>query len=382
MKVLILSTYEKAGGAAIAASRLLQALRHNGVEATMLCRKNIHVPAFIHKICPAYAKQLEKQSWTSILERVVIWVLNGFSKKDLWATDIALFGQDITKTKEYQDADVIHLHWVNQGFLSLSQIRQFIKDGKKVVWTMHDEWPLSYITHYGDEPLTLLARIIRYQKKKLLRLQNITFVTCSKWLKSVSESKPLAKEQTIKSIPNCIDSTMFKPLDKMECRKKFGLPIDKKIVLFVAQNVNDERKGIKYLNEATALLDESVMMVAPGREIPYINNVNDMVMLYVAADVFVTPSLQDNLPNTIMEAMACGTPCVGFDVGGIPEMIDHKENGYLARFKSSQELAEGIRYVLNPENHERLSKAAREKVMQQYSEKSVAQKYVAVYEQI
>ena len=105
-------------------------------------------------------------------------------------------------------------------------------------------------------------------------------------------------------------------------------------------------------------------------------------MLYVAADVFVTPSLQDNLPNTIMEAMACGTPCVGFDVGGIPEMIDHKENGYLARFKSSQELAEGIRYVLSSDNHERLSKAAREKVMQQYSEKSVAQKYVAVYEQI
>ena len=104
----------------------------------MLCRKNIRVPVFMHKICPAYAKKLEKQSWTSIFERAVTLVLNGFSKKDLWATDIALFGQDITKTKEYNEADVIHLHWVNQGFLSLSNIRTFINDGKKVVWTMHD----------------------------------------------------------------------------------------------------------------------------------------------------------------------------------------------------------------------------------------------------
>ena len=104
-----------------------------------------------------------------------------------------------------------------------------------------------------------------------------------------------------------------------------------------------------------------------------------MVKLYNSVDAFVLPSLSENLPNTIMEAMACGTPCVAFGVGGIPEMIDHKENGYVARYKNPQDLADGIRYVLNTDNHERLSKAAREKVLKCYSEESVASLYKEVY---
>lgn len=378
MKVLLLSTYEKTGGAAIAASRLLQALRHNGVEATMLCRKNISVP-WLRRLCPTLARKLEKQSWTSIMERIVIWVCNGFSMKDLWATDIALFGQDITKTKEYKEADVIHLHWVNQGFLSLFQIKRFIKDGKKVVWTMHDEWVLSATTHYGNNSLSWVSQKVFYIKNELFRSSNITFVTCSKWLKAISESKPLAEGQHIISIPNCIDTTVFKSQDKIGLRKRFGLPTDKRIVLFVAQNVNDKRKGIKYLNEAEKWLDD-IKVVALGRDIPYINKVEDMACLYSAVDAFVTPSLQDNLPNTIMEAMACGTPCIGFNVGGIPEMIDHGRNGYVARLKDARDLAEGIRYVLDPENRERLGRAAREKVMQCYSEAAVARKYMEVYD--
>ena len=100
-------------------------------------------------------------------------------------------------------------------------------------------------------------------------------------------------------------------------------------------------------------------------------------MIYNAADVFLLPSLSENLPNTIMEAMACGTPCVGFEVGGIPEMIDHKQNGYVARYKDAADLAEGIRYVLD--NREELGRNAREKVMREYREEIVAKKYIEIY---
>ena len=137
-------------------------------------------------------------------------------------------------------------------------------------------------------------------------------------------------------------------------------------------------KGLQYLDEAVKLLD-GIEVIALGRDIPYISNVEEMVRLYNSVGCFVLPSLSENLPNTIMEAMACGVPCVGFRVGGIPEMIDHKENGYVARLKDAEDLAEGIRYVLSPENHEHLSKAAREKVMRCYSEESVAKRYVEVY---
>ena len=360
MKVLLLSTYEKSGGAAIAASRLLQALRHNGVDATMMCRRNTRI--------------WSKQSWTSIMERAVIWAFNGFTKKELWATDIALFGQDITHTREYKEADVIHLHWVNQGFLSLSNIRQFISDGKKVVWTMHDAWNTMGAYHIARQRRdNLLERWTWKRKKKLYSLDKIHFVTCSRWLMDEVRNSPLTDQLRVTSIPNPIDTELFAPMERKTHARR---------ILFVAQDVNNPMKGMRYLDEAVRMLkgDDRVEVIALGRDIPYIDNEEDMVQLYNSVDAFVLPSLSENLPNTIMEAMACGVPCVAFDVGGIPEMIDHKENGFLARFQNVEDLANGIRYVLNPDNHERLGKAAREKVLERYSEKNVAQQYIEVYE--
>lgn len=357
MKVLILSTYETTGGAAIAASRLLHALQSNGVEATMLCRKNL---SWWHG---------KPQSWQSIVERGLIWASNGFSKKGLWDTDWGLFGQDITRTEEYKSADVIHLHYVQQGFISLGCIRKMLNDGKKIVWTMHDEWALDSIHHYTYNPVKP-CRFIENKKRKLYASGKITFVTCSRWLKDLSKAKPLAQGQNIVSIPNPIDSDLFKPIPGKE----------KKDILFVAQNVNDERKGIKYLNEAVEILKRrgiNVEVKALGRDIPYISNVKEMAELYASFRCFVTPSLQDNLPNTIMEAMSCGTPCVGFNVGGIPEMIDHKENGYIATYKDAKDLANGIVYVLD--NQQQLSAKAREKVLQTYNEAVVAQRYMEIY---
>lgn len=360
MKVLLLSTYEKSGGAAIAASRLLQALRHNGVDATMMCRRNTRI--------------WSKQSWTSIMERAVIWAFNGFTKKELWATDIALFGQDITHTREYKEADVIHLHWVNQGFLSLSNIRQFISDGKKVVWTMHDAWNTMGAYHIARQRRdNLLERWTWKRKKKLYSLDKIHFVTCSRWLMDEVRNSPLTDQLRVTSIPNPIDTELFAPMESKTHARR---------ILFVAQDVNNPMKGMRYLDEAVRMLkgDDRVEVIALGRDIPYIDNEEEMVQLYNSVDAFVLPSLSENLPNTIMEAMACGVPCVAFDVGGIPEMIDHKENGFLARFQNVEDLANGIRYVLNPDNHERLGKAAREKVLERYSEKNVAQQYIEVYE--
>ena len=376
----------------------------------MLCRRNIQWG-------PA---ALRKQSWSSIVDRALIWAANGFSRKGLWLTDTALVGQDITGHPDFKAADIIHLHWVNQGFISLSTLRKIIESGKRVVWTMHDEWPLDTIYHYtyGHEPQQAwLPRLIARRKQSIYNLpapvpapkgegqgaaitnalhpapnaqclslgdhisenattqhltpntqRPITFVTCSEWLRSISASKPLAQGQEVVAIPNPIDSTVFHPVEHANRRR----------VLFVAQNVNDERKGIRYLNEAAAMLPD-VEIIALGRDIPYINNVEEMAALYASMDAFVTPSLQDNLPNTIMEAMACGTPCVGFDTGGIPEMIDHRENGYIARYRDAADLAAGIRYVLDDTNHRRLSLAAREKVMRCYSEAAVAEKYKIIY---
>lgn len=411
MKVLILSTYEKTGGAAIAANRLLHALRKSGVEAVMLSRKNI----------TWWPKQLKPQSYTSLWERFVIFLrllvktrasfvrVNSVNTpmlgrmKKLWAIDLANCGQDITKTKEYEKADVIHLHWINQGFISLDTIGKILRSGKRVVWTMHDEWPLEGIEHYtGDdvsEPSAdkLRAAVIK-KKKHIYDSGRITFVTCSEWLGNIARKKELGQGRDIVSIPNPIDTGMFKPMDKETLRKELGLPTDKKLLLFGCQKVTDERKGLRYLMEAAEKLKNdgrlTVVLVGQNTEstaeqlplqcIPMgtIRNVERMAQLYAACDCFVTPSLQDNLPNTIMEAMACGTPCVGFNVGGIPEMIDHRKNGYVAEYRNAGDLAEGICYVLSEEEYQRLSVSAREKVEECYSEKSVASRYIQIYNEV
>lgn len=409
MKVLILSTYEKTGGAAIAAGRLMQALQKQGVEVSMLTRRNISW----------WPKQLKPQSYTSLWERFVILlrllvkpranlVRKNFVNtpmldriKGLWAIDLANCGQDITKTKEYKEADVIHLHWINQGFISLNTIKKILGSGKRVVWTMHDEWPLEGTEHYtGDSDLknqkdSLNESVIR-KKKRIYDSGRITFVTCSKWLGDIARQKVLGMGREIVSIPNPIDTNLFKPMDREEVRRKLGLPVDKRLLLFGCQKVTDERKGLRYLIDATKSLKENgnmaVVLVGQDTEdtarmlhlqcfpMGTIRDVERMAKLYAACDCFVTPSLQDNLPNTIMESMSCGTPCVSFNVGGIPEMIDHLNNGYVAEYRNAEDLARGIQHVLADDNHGRLSVSARQKVEETYGEAVIAHRYMELYE--
>lgn len=398
---LILSTFPKTGGAAIAAGRLLRALNNNGVMATMLSRHNLTLPGW-------------KERWGGVpflIERMRIWLANGMSRRNLFAVDIANCGEDVTRTREFREAGVIHLHWVSQGFISLDTLEKIVNSGKRIVWTMHDQWPMTGVCHYSDGcdkfrsecrecPLMAgddgkeLAREVFERKRGLYAKGNITFVACSRWLASMARQSALGRDADIVAIPNPIDTETFKPQDKAAAREALGLPKDKTLILFGCQKVTDKRKGLDYLAKALEALDGVGVVLVGGHadatkallpqnvEVTSIGQVGDtevMARLYAAVDTFVTPSLQDNLPNTIMEAMACGTPCVGFNVGGIPEMIDHMENGYVAEYKNAGDLAAGIRYVTDKANAQRLANKAREKVLREYSEKTVAEKYAEVY---
>ena len=143
MRVLLINTSERMGGAAIAASRLLEALKNHGIKAKMLVRDKE-----TDQITVVPLRQSWWLVWKFVWERVVIWMANRFSRKDLFAVDIANTGTDITALPEFQQADVIHLHWINQGMLSMQGVRKILESGKPVVWTMHDLWPCTGICHY------------------------------------------------------------------------------------------------------------------------------------------------------------------------------------------------------------------------------------------
>ena len=425
MKVLIVNTSETTGGAAVAARRLTSALNNNGVKAKMLVRdKASHGaddghPQTFNPTTVECGNRLTGL-WHFLWERIVIYLHMHLKYARVFQVDIANSGFDITRLPEFKEADVVHLHWVNQGMLSLKGIKKILKSGKPVVWTMHDQWPSTAICHYarncrrytnhcGRCPLLpgngsdndLSARVWR-QKQQLLQTGSITFVTCSRWLEGEAKRSALLRNQTVTSIPNAIDTRTFCPHDRMEARRSLGLPVEGHVILFVSQRVTDERKGISYFIEAlrhfaeqqpqtasqttVAILgghaDEIVdLLPLPAHQLGYVSDEQTIVNVYSAADVYVTPSLEDNLPNTLMEAMACGVPCVGFRVGGIPEMIDHQRNGFLADPRDSETLAKGIGWVLGEADREELRRDALRKVAHNYSQTSVSMHYIEVYQQ-
>ena len=409
MRILIVNTSERTGGAAVAANRLMKALNNNGAKAKMLVRdketETLTVVPLPHS---------PRLRWHFLWERLVIFCRLHFSRQHLFEVDIANAGYDITKLPEFQEADVIHLHWVNQGMLSLKGIQKILQSGKPVVWTMHDIWPATALCHVtlGCQHFTsqcgncrLLpgggsshdySTTIWQRKQRMLADENIYFVACSHWLEFEAKRSALLKGQKITSIPNPIDTRIYKRGNKQEARQRLGLPLDKKLILFASQRVTNVNKGMDYLIEACRQLqisDAAVVILGGHAEevvsqlsleaypLGYVNDEQRIVDVYHAADVFVLPSLSENLPNTIMEAMACGMPCVGFKVGGIPEEIDHRRNGYVAEYRSAEDLARGIRWILAEADYEELSKNAVQKVVQNYSQQSVALKYLDVYHQ-
>ena len=390
MKVLLVSTSERNGGGAIAARRLLTALHTQGVEAKMMVRDKQTDDKAVVRV----GNKLPK-----LLERLKILPGLRFRRSRLWLADTASHGIDITRTPEFQEADVVHLHWTSQGMISIKGLNNILSSGKRVVWTLHDEWPYLGVCHYRAEctqPTCMECPILSgstpgttwHLKHKLYERWHPTFVGCSHWI--TQRAQQALQGEHVVHINNCVPSSLFHPIDMAQARRRLSLPERGRLLLFCSQKVTDERKGIAFLVKALQHLrddDLRLLIVGKGSEkIPLPDTIpatrfpsvgeDTMPLLYNAADVYVTPSLQDNLPNTIAEAMRCGTPCVGFNAGGIPEMIDHTKNGYVARYRDAEDLADGILYVLSHD----LREAACRKAARDYDEQSVALQYIKLYQ--
>lgn len=413
MKILFINTSDSIGGAAIACHRLMHALQEQGNEVSMLVLNKKGDDPLVTEIEPSRWGRMRKK-YMFLRERLGIFLENGLSRKHLFTVSSASSGFDISRHPLVKEADILHIHWVNQGFLSLEGIHHLFALGKPVVWTMHDLWAATGICHHprscvryrtscgscpflgGGSPRDLAHRVM--EKKKLgWNNAGVHFVGCSEWLTAQARESSLAAGNDFSVVPNPIDTALFSPGERLEARKRLKLPADKKLILFGAVIASDKRKGIDFLAHASQLLSdlkEDTELVMFGQlkggnfpefglrihELGYIGDAALMADVYRAADLFVTPSLEENLPNTIMEAMACGVPCVGFKIGGIPEMITPEETGYLAAYRSAPDLANGIRYVLQHRG-EKMSRRCREFVETHYSEQQVAQRYTSIYKQ-
>jgi glycosyltransferase involved in cell wall biosynthesis len=417
MKVTLINTSDAGGGAPAACLRLLKALVAKKTDARLLVQHKKTSEERVERIVKSFIGRL-KANADFLRERIPFILFHERDKSVRFAFSTANAGRSIKHQPLVKDADIIHLHWTNSGFLSIADLKELVNTGKPIVWTLHDMWTFTGGCHYSGSCNNFIREcgncpFLRdpgendishsgWLRKAALykNAQNITFVTCSQWLADVAKQSSLISNFRIEAIPNPIDINIFSPRDKNATREKWGINKDIKIILFGAANINDRRKGISYLVDALDVLKrdyagtEKTEMVIFGKnkhfdtsalpfkvhELNLLTSANDLAEVYSLADVFVTPSLEDNLPNTIMEALSCGTPVVAFDTGGIPEMVDHQQNGYLAKFKDAVDMAKGLHETLHADAQ--LAINARQKVLDNYTNEIVANQYINLYQSL
>lgn len=414
MNILFLNAWDKEGGAARAALRLLKGMQNEGIDTRMLVKKkNVPDPSIIgprtrtDRIM-AYIRPIMENY---CIKRYPGW--NGITFSP------ALFPDRLLHQASAVNPDIVHLHWVGDGFLKVETLSGF---KQPLVWTLHDSWPFTGGCHIpfdctryrqscgacpalGSSRGNDLSRKLWRRKQRSWKDLNLTMVAPSRWLAECARSSPLFHDTRIEVIPNGLDLQSYRPVDMHIAREALSLPQDKRLILFGGMHIiRDRNKGFDLLKAALLELvasgwgssaellvfgssgPEQVGQSDLGMKANYLGWLYDdisIALLYAAADVFVVPSIQENLPNTIMEAMACGTPCVAFNQGGVPDLIEHELNGYLAAPFDTNDLARGIAWVVEDEERRRiLSFRARQKAEHDFSLKDIARRYAALYHEL
>lgn len=376
IKVVQLQYSNKSAGSS--ALRLHHAFLEGGVDSKIISfkRDNLTDPRIKY-----LGKKSELLAW--IDEKFQNYIGKRTVKK-FGLFSYPVFGTDVSQMEEVKSSDVIYFHWTLMGFLNLRSIRKISKLNKPVVFIMHDMWYLTGGCHYsfdcrkyevgcyncqaikGNKNNDLSTKGFRKKLKLFSSFDNFYFISPSKWLFNCSKNSLLIKNKPLFYIPNAIDETRFKSFENTTAKNILNIEEKEIVIAFGAVSVNSPFKGWEYLQKALCILSEdatmkdvSVLIFGSGYnkkvadEIPFktkflgfLNDEYSLAIAYNAATVFVVPSLADNQPTTVMESLLCGTPVIGFDIGGIPDMIVHKKNGYLAKYKDPSDLANGIKYCI------------------------------------
>lgn len=405
MKILILNFGDFKGGASIAANRLHESLIKNNIDSKLLVldKKTNNLNTFTINLF-----SFKLSSFFSKVEDKLIKIVYPNKTTNRFSSSL-LSNNKITRAINDYNPDVVHLHWVQSGMLSVKDIS---KIKKPIVWTLHDVWAFTGGCHYnqncmnfhdscgnckvlGSHKSSDLSQFVFNSKlKDYTKHGNITFIGLSKWMSKLARNSPLTKNKVI-NLPNPINTNIYKPTPKDDT--SFLLEINSKTnnILIGAMSLEIKRKGFKEFIDAVEYISNDFDLITFGTsksnsfkikqrilDAGFISNINQMVMLYSAVCVTVIPSLEENLSNVIMESLACGTPVVAFNIGGNSDMITHKVNGYLAIPFDLKDLAQGIDWVLNNKDEFNLSQNSVNKVREEFDYSIVAKKYIDLYKNI
>lgn len=403
MKVLHVNSSDGSGGAAIAAYRLHQGLISQGIDSRLLVGSS--------QLGGDRIAVIPRQRKLEMLISRLTWNL-GFNDFNC----ISSF--KIPDQPFYKEADILNFHNLHGGYFNYLALPK-ITEKKPAIFTLHDMWSFTGHCIYSDDcdrwqtgcgkcPYLDTYPSIRRDsthlewslKRKIYANSNLVIVTLSKWLTDLAQ-KSILNTLPIHHIPNGIDTATYQPLDPDLCRSVLNIPTGKKVLMFGAQSLSDPRKGGDLLIQALKKLPESlkadtVLLTFGGGNIKapevlgmkiidlgYISSDRLKVIAYSAADLFIFPTRADNLPLVLQESMACGTPMISFEVGGVPDLVRPMITGYLANPENIKDMANGIIQLLeNNDLRDSMGQQCRAIAMQEYSIELQAQRYIELYQQI
>src|SRR4030095_660168 len=411
MKVVHLSTYTAQGGAGIATLRIHKKLLEQGIDSNLLVFKpSGSLPPGITEV---------KKGFFYRAKDFFFYRFDNFFFRSKLRPGSQQFSFNyfprisIKDHRLIKQADIVCLYWVGADFLTPKQIGQI---NKPIVWRLSDKWAFTGGCHYSgdckryEEHCGCCPQLVTNKKKdftwfqwkkknKAWKDKNITVVAPSSWIANAAGSSSLFRNRSIVRISTGVDHNVFKPINKEEAREALGLPRDSKIILFGANNALESTyKGVIFFRKMIEQLahknfiflifgsDRNQQTDAIYKKVKFLGTLReekDLRQAYSAADIFICPSTEDNLPNTVLESMACGTPCIAFrNSGGVVDAIDHKENGYLAEFKSGDDLSNGIAWISETNNNGQISDKAREKILKEFTLEKQVNSLIELYHSV
>ena len=407
MRVVFANTFDTRGGAARAALRLFEGVSGlDGVFASMVVQEKAGQTPGVVRQCGALPTR-----WTSKWDQAALKA--DHPDRERVPFSVNRVPSLLPHAIRGRDPEVVHLHWLHCGFVRIEQLRTL---RRPLVWTIHDMWAFTGVCHYSGDCRRYLSgcgrcpllgsrdgndvsRRVFQRKRAVFADLDLTVVSPSRWLADLARSSPLLGNHPVRVIPNGLDVARFSPMDKGAARRELGLPQDRPLLLFGADfAMADRRKGLHLLLDALSSglagggevavfgCDAPVEQPDLPMKVHWLGKIHDdsrLVAAYSAADLFAAPSLEENLSNAVMEALACGAPAAAFDVGGMGDMIDDGRTGFLV---PKNEGAGGLgraldRAFADPGRLAAMGREAREVVCRRFDIRAVAAQYRDLYEE-
>ncbi|KFZ36537.1 hypothetical protein HR45_15480 [Shewanella mangrovi] len=403
MKVVHLIAGNINGGAARGAYWLHKGLLEQGIDSTIITSSELTLgePEIIG-ILNEENKELYKNNLQSEKK-----ILSEYSNKSAELFSTGLFGFKLKSLDKIKKSDIIHLHWVNDNFLDISELSLF---NKPIIWTLRDMWPITGGCHYaincerykskcgkcpllGSEIESDLSEFVQQRKEDLLP-KDIYYVGISKWITEQARLSQILRGKKVSTIANCIDTLEYFPIDKSQSRSILGINTPKKIILIGATRIKDSYKGFNLLKNVLGNLDKEKYFLAvfgavndadisqfgfEYKRFGYLYDTVSLRLVYSASDVFLCTSTLEAFGKTVAESMSCGTPVVCFDCCGPSEIVEHNTSGYKAKPYDTQDMVNGINHICFSPNYKDISSSANKRILNFFDKSKAAEKYAKLY---